>query len=438
MSDIDVKYAQLGGGAGFLGAPTTAEATAPDGVGRYRHFQGGSIYWTAATGAHEVHGLIRAEWSSLGWERSFLGYPLTDETKTPDGVGRYNHFQGGSIYWTPATSAHEVHGAIRGKWSSLGWERSFLGYPLTDETKTPDGIGRYNHLQGGSIYWTPSTNAHEVHGAIRGKWSSLGWERSFLGYPLTDETTTPDGIGRYNHFQGGSIYWTPSTGAWEVHGAIRDKWASLGWERSFLGYPTSDEKSTEDGTGRFSEFQHGSIYWSPSTGALACRETVRIHVKCLTAPTRFTIQTMISNMRLVYATAQVGVKYVSFEVLNLPALNDIDVGACTMGTTTAEQAQLFANRNSASGTDVVVYFVRSTVPPFNGCAAFPAGKPGAVVASGASAWTMAHETGHVLGLAHVNDNNRLMTGNGTDNITNLPPDIIASESATMVASGFTN
>jgi uncharacterized protein with LGFP repeats len=438
MSDIDVKYAQLGGAAGFLGAPTIPETTAPDGAGRYRHYQGGSIYWSSATGAHEVHGDIRGKWASLGWERSFLGYPLTDETKTPDGVGRYNHFQGGSIYWTPSTGAHEVHGDIRGRWAGLGWERSFLGYPLTDETTTPDGIGRYNHFQGGSIYWTPSTGAFEVHGAIRAKWAGLGWERSFLGYPLTNETTTPDGVGRYNHFQGGSIYWTPSTGAWEVHGAIRGLWANLGWERSFLGYPTSDETSTEDATGRFSEFQHGSIYWSPATGALACKETVRIHVKCLTAPTRFTIQTMISNMRLVYATAQVGVRYVSFEVLNLPALNDLDVGACTMGSTTAEQNQLFANRNFAGANDVVVFFVRSTVPPFNGCAAYPAGKPSAAVASGASAWTMPHEVGHVLGLSHVNDNNRLMTGNGTDNITNLPPDLIASESATMLASPFTN
>lgn len=27
----------------------------------------------------------------------------------------------------------------------------------------------------------------------------------------------------------------------EVHGAIRDKWASLGYERGLLGYPISDE-----------------------------------------------------------------------------------------------------------------------------------------------------------------------------------------------------
>jgi uncharacterized protein with LGFP repeats len=56
----------------------------------------------------------------------------------------------------------------------------------------------------------------------------MGWERSFLGYPVTDETGTPDGIGRFNHFSNAaSIYWTPSTGAWSIHGAIRDKWASL-------------------------------------------------------------------------------------------------------------------------------------------------------------------------------------------------------------------
>ncbi len=66
-----------------------------------------------------------------------------------------------------------------------------------------------------------------------------------------------------------------------------------------------------------------------------------------------------------------------------------------------------------------------------------AGQPGAVVAQGASQWTFGHELGHVLGLSHVNNNDRLMTGNGTANITNPPPDLVASEIATMVASPFT-
>jgi len=217
--------------------------------------------------AFEVHGAIAQKWQSLGGAGGFLRAPLTNETTTPDGVGRFNHFQGGSIYWTPALGAHEVHGFIRDKWASLSWERGFLGYPITDESGTPDGVGRFNHFQGGSIYWTPTTQAHEVHGLIRDKWASLSWERGFLGYPLTDETTTPDGIGRFTHFQGGSIYWTPKTQAHEVHGFIRDKWRSLRWERGALGYPTSDE--FQEGRFRRSNFQHGFIRWSEATGAVA-------------------------------------------------------------------------------------------------------------------------------------------------------------------------
>src|SRR5262249_18443167 len=101
-----------------------------------------------------------------------------------------------------------------------------------------------------------------VMGAIRDKWLQLGGSAWFLGEPLTDETTTPDGVGRFNHFQGGSIYWTPHTGAHEVHGAIRDKWASMGWERSFLRYPTSDEQAAPGG--RRSIFQGGFIHWTPA------------------------------------------------------------------------------------------------------------------------------------------------------------------------------
>ena len=108
-----------------------------------------------------------------------------------------------------------------------------------------------------------------------------------------------------------------------------------------------------------------------------------------------------------------------------------------MGSVTGEQTNLFNNRNNAGPTDVVVYFVRSTVPPFNGCAAYPATRPGAVVAQGATKWTLAHEVGHVLGLFHVNDNNRLMTGNGTSNITNPPPDLISTEVNTMRVSNCT-
>lgn len=219
-----------------------------------------------ATTGCTVQGAILWKYSALGGASSFLRACTTSETAASDGIGRYNHFQGGSIYWTQNTGAWSIRGLIRDKWIVLGAEKSALGYPTSDEGVAVDGAGRFSHFQRGSIFWHPNTGAYEVRGAIRAKWSALGWERGFLGYPVTDETGTPDGVGRFNHFQGGSIYWTASTNAHEVHGAIRDKWASMGWEKSCLGYPTSDEYDWNGG--KRSDFQRGSIQWTATGGAV--------------------------------------------------------------------------------------------------------------------------------------------------------------------------
>jgi glucose/arabinose dehydrogenase len=128
----------------------------------------------------------------------------------------HQNFTNGAIYWTPLTGVHEVHGKIYQKWRDLGLERSFLGYPITDERPTPYKDSNFNIFENGAIYWTPLTGVHEVHGKIYQKWRDLGLERSFLGYPITDERQLPDG-GSVSYFQGGSIQWTNESGAFAVH-----------------------------------------------------------------------------------------------------------------------------------------------------------------------------------------------------------------------------
>jgi hypothetical protein len=167
-------------------------------------------------------------------------------------------------YSTYRCGAGRTVGDIDARYQALGGCGSFLGAALTDETKTPDGVGRYNVFRNGSIYWSSSTGAFEVHGAIRDKWAALGWEAGALGYPLSNETKTPDGVGRFSVFQRGSIYWTAQTGAHDVRGAIRDKYAETGWEAGPLGYPVSGEYDVAGG--RRSDFQHGSITWDAATG----------------------------------------------------------------------------------------------------------------------------------------------------------------------------
>ena len=41
-----------------------------------------------------------------------------------------------------------MHGAINADYAALGYERGFLGHPVTDETSTPDGIGSNACLRG--------------------------------------------------------------------------------------------------------------------------------------------------------------------------------------------------------------------------------------------------------------------------------------------------
>jgi uncharacterized protein with LGFP repeats len=214
LGAIAQHHLRHGGNGGFLGAPTSGELPTRDGVGRFTTFQRGAIYWHPTTGARELHGDIRSRWNALSWEFGPLGYPTTDELPAPDGRGRFNVFQRGSIYWSPTTGARDVYGAIRTRWSALGWEGGTLGYPTTGETGTPDRVGRFNHFQRGSVYWTPRTGAHEIYGTIRARWASLGWEKSFLGYPTRGEYAVPGG--RASDFQGGRITWNARTGATTV------------------------------------------------------------------------------------------------------------------------------------------------------------------------------------------------------------------------------
>ena len=102
---IDEKYAALGGSSSFLGPPTTQELNALVAGGRFRHYEHGSIYWSPDTGAHEIHGMIRDRWAAHGWERSYLGYPISDEMDTFDGAGRVSKFQFGDLIWRRATNA---------------------------------------------------------------------------------------------------------------------------------------------------------------------------------------------------------------------------------------------------------------------------------------------------------------------------------------------
>ena len=142
----------------------------------------------------------------------------------PDGVGSYETFTNNqaAIFYSPKTCAHQMWGAIYTEYKAAtlsGYQTGgavlspILGYPLTDEIKNSDGRGDHNDFSlGGSIYWSPLTGAHAIYGDIRAYWLGQGGISSKLGYPITDEADWFNAsnvkVGRFNLFEHGAIYWT--------------------------------------------------------------------------------------------------------------------------------------------------------------------------------------------------------------------------------------
>jgi hypothetical protein len=169
--------------------------------------------WSVVDPDPAVSTPITTRWRNDDDFRAAVGNPKADEVYDANGVNglpvRYRDFDKARVYSSDAAGVHAISGATLEKYKSVGEYHWLL--PVNDTTGTPDGIGTYTHFQNGaSIYWSPNTGAHLVYGAIRALWEQLGWEQSYLGYPLTDES--PAGNLRRSTFEHGNIDHDPATG----------------------------------------------------------------------------------------------------------------------------------------------------------------------------------------------------------------------------------
>lgn len=296
LTPIQFKYQSLGGASGFLGPAVTSELPTPYGNGRYEQYQHGNIYWSVATGAHDVYGPILNEYNLTASEQDAygnsvqkgLGLPTTDVFGLVFGPGAGAVlFQGGGIYTSLATGTHAIYGGIYTEYQATQHEKDAhgnevymgLGLPTSDETNMPGLPGvRVNTFAGGAaIYWSQATAAHVVYGAIATKYNSYDGPYS-VGLPTSDEANVPGMPGvRVTQFQNnGAIYWSAATGAHLVYGSIEAEYLATQGEtdpygtpvKDLLQAPTSDVMNVPGVPGAaMVTFQGGNIYWSQATGA---------------------------------------------------------------------------------------------------------------------------------------------------------------------------
>jgi LGFP repeat len=260
---IGTKYDQSGG-ATTLGAPMTEVLSAPSGD-LYQRFEKGVIVQSMDWGAVLVTNALFDKWLALRSSTTasgqdlfmYIGPPIADATTTA-GIEK-GAFARGMIFAQPAGStAFAVSGEVYRRYADVAGS---LGLPTSEEIGAAGG-GRMQSFQYGDVYWLPGSPAHEVLAAIRTRWLELGGPAGELGYPTTNEAPIiRDGteIGRASRFAFGTIYDSPSTGAWEVKSTIAAAYESLyagasGW----LGLPVGPSGQTAAGT-QYTDFQNGML-----------------------------------------------------------------------------------------------------------------------------------------------------------------------------------
>jgi uncharacterized protein with LGFP repeats len=260
---IGAAWAAGGREAGALGYPLLPMGCGMVSSGCGQQFQNGSVYWTPTAGAHAVTGPIWQYWMDSGWERGPLGYATTDLDCTLAGGGCRQDFTGGSVFWSAGTGAHATYGAVRAQWLKDGAEDGALGYPDGEMTCGPSSCSQ--SFENGTAVWSPAAGVQVVKGAILGVWTATGGDTGPLKGALAAATCGLTDSGCRQSFQGGEIASSTASGAWATYGAIRSFWRANGAEDGDLGYPTGEMTC---GPGSCSQaFQRATVEWTPASGA---------------------------------------------------------------------------------------------------------------------------------------------------------------------------
>lgn len=160
------------------------------------------------------YGSIGANYSMLNKAAGPLGRCMTWPYPAANG-GEAENFANGRSYWHPLVAngnANAVWGRIGQRYLELGAEAGGLKYPTSNELACPNrGSCFFNRFETGNIYWSPTTNAQSVWGAIFLEYGRQGYENGRFGLPTTSEFDTPDG--KQVNFERGWIRWIRSTGA---------------------------------------------------------------------------------------------------------------------------------------------------------------------------------------------------------------------------------
>lgn len=273
QGDIARKWLSSGG-LKAMGAPIAAQVCKQRDNGCFQTFKKATIFWSAKSGAQASLGGILGRYQDNGALAGRYGYPIGPEVCGLAQKGCAQNFQNGLILWSRAAGAHGVlSGAIRTHYGATGTTKGYLEFPVAEEVCAQKGGGCSQKYQGGSIYWSPASKVSSIRGGkLADGYSRRDGLAGVLGYPKAQQVCGQPNGGCYQDFQNGRLWSNNAhTSAYVTKGGIGSSFVAKGGPRSFLGYPISDERCS--GGNCVQTFVGGHVAWGPgANGSYAMSE----------------------------------------------------------------------------------------------------------------------------------------------------------------------
>jgi uncharacterized protein with LGFP repeats len=256
----------------------------------------------AASPEGDADDAITAAWKRSTADNSDLGAKQGDVY--PVGEGFVQDFAHGKMFFTPATGARTMWGAVLDKYEALGGPAgSDLGFPTIDEVPGLAGpasrVSTFSASDKPVIFWTPDHGAFVVRGAINVAWDKLGSSGGVLGIPVSDETYDREVVSQA--FSAGKVSWNRLTKAFttvppelgqqlagvqvpiDPTAAINMAWRAAGGASGPLGANRGAEHPV-GGDGLVQNFAGGKVFFSPATGANAVESDILAKYESLGGP----------------------------------------------------------------------------------------------------------------------------------------------------------
>lgn len=214
---------------------------------------------------------IEAKFKAIGWDKDgHAPFNGGGAAKTAGGKGYVQYYAFGSrktaIYYFEGKGAFAVDTEEMIKYDALGQDK--WGVVVSDPKGTKTGGCGYIDVIRNDGSEGIITCQNLVDGDVYQKYKALNRWNGPLGLPTASVLLTPANAtdkGVFGSFQNGTIWHTPTVGAVALWGKVLKLYAAIDYERSWLKYPTESCDPNKGDENQSVAFQGGKIGIS-STG----------------------------------------------------------------------------------------------------------------------------------------------------------------------------